>query len=314
MPEIIYTNMWKRPNGIATNDMMCDNPDIVFERNGKGMHQDHFYEISETADGIFMIWEPAGVASILIVGTKAALLVDTGYGFANLKETVESITDLPYNIVNTHCHLDHAGGDYLFEQPVYIHPFERSVYEHYQRVQKPLAIDLYLRKFAPEELPWQKAFDKEAYLIYKEIPFIDLTDGQIFDCGDRTVKVIFLPGHTRGSIVLYDDKTQSLLAGDDISYSLWIQFDHSENLYAFAKHLDRLEEYPIRRIISSHSKAPWPPEMIGLLQQAIGAVTFAESTEFIHPRTGDKARTFRYPIPEINGKDKIYIVYDPGQI
>ena len=51
------------------------------------MHQDHFYEISETADGIFTIWEPAGVASTLIVGTKAALLVDTGYGFANLKET-----------------------------------------------------------------------------------------------------------------------------------------------------------------------------------------------------------------------------------
>lgn len=273
-----------------------------------------YYTITEEADGIFAIWEPAGVSSTLIVGSASALLIDTGYGFADLRKAVESITDLPYQIVNTHCHLDHAGGDYLFDRPVYIHPFERSVYEHYQRTQKPLAIKLYLRDRKPDDLPWPEEFDREAYLTYKEIPFIDLSDGQVFDCGNRKVTALYLPGHTRGSVVLYDDKTQSLLSGDDISYSLWIQFDHSENMFAFVKHLDRLKEYPIRRIFSSHSREAWPPEIIDLLKQAIAAVSLEESTLFVHPRTGDEAKTFRYPIPEINGKKKIYVVYDPEQL
>src|SRR5208283_5822654 len=46
----------------------------------------------------------------LLVGSERALLIDTGSGFYDLKGTVEKLTKLPYEVVVTHGHPDHAGG------------------------------------------------------------------------------------------------------------------------------------------------------------------------------------------------------------
>lgn len=270
-----------------------------------------YYQIYEVGEGIYQIWEPGNVASTLIVGQKAALLVDTGYGFGDLRSVVEALTDLPYKVINTHCHLDHAGGNYQFEGPIYVHPFELDVYEHYQEVQKPMAIQKFIRDLEPEHLPWPKDFDIEDYLEFKECEFIEVDDGEWFLLGGRTVTAFYLPGHTKGSIVLFDDLTGSFLTGDNISNSLWIFFDHSEAVLTFGESLSDFDELPIKQVISSHSKTTWPPEIIWELQKGIAEISVEQSKPFVHPRTGQKALMYKYEMPEINGKDKIYIVFDP---
>ncbi len=301
-----------------------------------------YYKVIDLGDGIYHIWEPAGVASSLIIGKTKALLIDTGYGYGDLKSVVLSLTDLPLRVVNTHCHIDHAGGNYLFQentkelknidndlqkirventekkneetQPesdffIDINPYEETVYRLYQIEQKPLVIQKILREKSPEEYPWPQDFDRKKYLEYKDCKFDALQDGEVIDLGERHIRVIFLPGHTMGSVVFFDEQTGTLFSGDNISNSLWIQFEQSENVYRFARHLKEVQKLPIQKIISSHKQTPWPPEIIQLELDAIAHVTLEESTTFIHPRTGARALKYKYPIPEMNGAKSIYVVY-----
>ena len=329
-----------------------------------------YYKVIDMGDNIYHIWEPAGTASSLIIGKTKALLIDTGYGYGDLKSVVRSLTDLPLRVVNTHCHIDHAGGNYLFQgntrvvdereiglqtidfgkrniksadsenrdiaditvdgkvtenrneienQPesdfsIGINPYEENVYRLYQIEQKPLVIQKILREKSPEEYPWPQDFDKGKYLEYKECKFDALQDGEIIDLGGRKVKVIFLPGHTMGSVVFFDEQTGTLFSGDNISNSLWIQFDQSENVYRFAEHLKKVQKLPIQKIISSHKQAPWSPQIIQLELDAIAHITLEDSRTFIHPRTGARALKYKYPIPEMNGAKSIYVVYRKTEV
>ena len=61
----------------------------------------NYYNI-EKMEGYYRIGSPENVFSYVIVGDKQAALIDTGYGFGDLKEAVRSITSLPLYIFNTH--------------------------------------------------------------------------------------------------------------------------------------------------------------------------------------------------------------------
>ena len=83
-----------------------------------------YYTHKEVCPGLFHIWEPAGVACTLIAGNTTSLLIDTGYGFGNLAAYVKTLTNAPLQLINTHGHLDHAGGNWQFTQAAWLHPFE----------------------------------------------------------------------------------------------------------------------------------------------------------------------------------------------
>jgi glyoxylase-like metal-dependent hydrolase (beta-lactamase superfamily II) len=44
----------------------------------------------------------------------------------------------------------------------------------------------------------------------------ELFDGDTIDLGDHVLKVIWTPGHTDGSMCLYDEMTKSLFSGDTV--------------------------------------------------------------------------------------------------
>lgn len=54
------------------------------------------------------------VISYLIVGSKKALLFDTGMGIKNIREVVTQITKNEISVINSHQHYDHVGGNNLF--------------------------------------------------------------------------------------------------------------------------------------------------------------------------------------------------------
>lgn len=60
-----------------------------------------YYQVEEQ-DGYYRIGSPENVFCYLFVGSKQAALIDTGYGFGNLEQTVRSVTDKPVVIINTH--------------------------------------------------------------------------------------------------------------------------------------------------------------------------------------------------------------------
>ena len=73
-------------------------------------------------DTIYHIYESCGVYCTLVLGTKAALLIDTGYGFGDILNKVRDITDLPLKVINTHGHVDHIQGNKYFDS-VMIHEY-----------------------------------------------------------------------------------------------------------------------------------------------------------------------------------------------
>lgn len=51
----------------------------------------------------------------LLMGSKSALLIDTGLGVSNIKNVVKTLTTKPIKVITTHIHWDHIGGHKYFE-------------------------------------------------------------------------------------------------------------------------------------------------------------------------------------------------------
>ncbi len=66
-------------------------------------------------------------------------------------------------------------------------------------------------------------------------------DGTLFDLGGRLVEVIATPGHTPGSICLFDHKERLLLAGDTLSAkTVWLHIKDALPLETYLESLQRI--------------------------------------------------------------------------
>src|SRR5260370_24545770 len=76
-----------------------------------------WFEVYKVTPGVFAIYEPhqsEETISYLIVGTKQALLFDTGMGIGNIRKVVSQLTSRPVVVLNSHTHDDHVGGNWQF--------------------------------------------------------------------------------------------------------------------------------------------------------------------------------------------------------
>lgn len=175
---------------------------------------DPWFEVYRIRPGVFAIYEPKQaeeVISYLIVGQKRALLFDTGMGISNIRKLAEGLTSLPLNVLNSHTHNDHVGGNWLFtSQETYgmDTPFTRAD-------AKGSSADAQA-ELAPGQLcgALPKHFDAKSY---STRPFQIghwLHDGDSIDLGGRVLQVIAAPGHTPDSIALRDRQNGLLFTGD----------------------------------------------------------------------------------------------------
>lgn len=271
-----------------------------------------YYTPHLIGENIYHIYEPGGVYTTLIIGSQKALLIDTGYGYGDLKKAVEALTDLPLIVVNTHGHFDHAGGNYQFNS-VYINKDELPTYFWYLTEVKPLTTKTLLAKRSEDGLSViPPELDIDWYLKQNNRHFEMLSNHHVFDLGGRVVEAIFLPGHTRGSVVFYDDLSGLLMSGDDISPNLWIQFEQSAPLYDYAADLISLKKLPLSGIVSSHIGYVMPPQLIDWIEFAIASIDDKKAKVFVHPRTGRRTQLFKIFVDDEAMKPikKIHIIYD----
>jgi glyoxylase-like metal-dependent hydrolase (beta-lactamase superfamily II) len=79
--------------------------------------KDGWFEVYGVAPGVYAIYEPhqwEEVISYLVVGTRRAVLFDTGMGIANIDQPVARLTQLPVSVLNSHTHHDHVGDNWRF--------------------------------------------------------------------------------------------------------------------------------------------------------------------------------------------------------
>jgi glyoxylase-like metal-dependent hydrolase (beta-lactamase superfamily II) len=192
--------------------------------------------IVEIAPNTFFINEFGMNAMYLLVGKTRALLIDTGTGFCDLKGIVEKLTDLPFDVALTHGHPDHAGGIGQFDV-VYIHPQDVEMATRIPYEQRVEYGEIMRNMNIGYKNVW--GYTREDVSQYTKQPEIkDLSDGMVFQLGDRDVTVYQAPGHSPGSVVFLDPTSKILFSGDAANGNVGTRLPVSTTL----KYLIRLKE------------------------------------------------------------------------
>ena len=225
-------------------------------------------EIVEIAEGIYQIkyyWlGAANVYMFLIVGEEKALLVDTGYSITDVVQYVRKVTHLPLILVNTHGHFDHIGGNadigeaYLSEadwETARQHSdygYLKKMMAYYKERSLPVRLLLKLPKLNRE---------MENSLHVKPCKYNRLPTEGFFELGNRRILYVETPGHTMGSICLFDEKTKSLFTGDMLcEEGVLLGFDHSSSVSVYKDSVEKMQKFFMenegKMILPSHHKLP----------------------------------------------------------
>src|SRR5262249_11145259 len=145
----------------------------------------------------------------LIVGTKQALLFDTGLGIGDMRGAVRRLTARPVVVLNSHTHNDHVGGNWQFQ---FVYGRDTDFTRKNARGSRQDAQQEIARGEVCGDLP--KKFSAKGYATkpWKISRFIG--DGFRINLGGRTVEVIATPGHTPDAVCLVDRAGGLLFTGD----------------------------------------------------------------------------------------------------
>ncbi len=192
------------------------------------------HEIIPIAPHSWCISEFKLVNAFLVEGEEKAALIDCGCGIGDLKAAVETVTDKPVEIFLTHGHGDHTGGFYHFPNaPVYIGE-EDKIFDTLM----PFNNDTrrwYIENRIPFRFPGEGHVEGVLALLPNPDPGSmkladgrNVTDGQIFDLGGRTLIGIRTPGHSDGGVCYLDNTSRILYSGDTVNSGI-ILFRQPDN-------------------------------------------------------------------------------------
>ncbi|MBW4078716.1 MAG: MBL fold metallo-hydrolase [Acidobacteria bacterium] len=232
-----------------------------------------WFHVRELDPGVHVISEPGHVNSYLIQGTELAVLVDTGLGVANIRSVAESLTGQPLQVINSHYHFDHSGGNRLFGD-IAIHEAGKALLErpapdglapgYMKYVERLLdawqdykdADDVFFHLLSAERMvrPLPEDFNPDDYKIVPTVATRTLVDNEVIDLGGRQLRVLHTPGHSPDSICLLDESNGLLFGGDTINTGpIYAQLEDSD-LEDFASSTARLAELAdsVRRVFVCH--------------------------------------------------------------
>jgi glyoxylase-like metal-dependent hydrolase (beta-lactamase superfamily II) len=230
-----------------------------------------WFEIGEVGDGVYRITEPHVDSYVranawLVRGTTSHLLVDTGLGIGGLAAELArtGLLDRPVIAVATHSHFDHFGGLAEFADRA-AHPDDGGVIEtagdYVTLVASTYPADL-VAEFRAAGLPVpdllvdalpRAGFDLDDFRTPPAGITRWLRDGDVLDLGGRRLEVMHTPGHSPGSICLWDAESRALLSGDVLvdGEPLLDQLPRSSPA-DFAASLRRLAGLPLSTVYGGH--------------------------------------------------------------
>lgn len=195
----------------------------------------------------------------LIRGSRSSALIDCGLGVSPLAPLVTSLTSQACPVILTHGHLDHAGAAHEFpERWGHVSDEVRaerrlslSTHTHAQ----DLGIDSSELGVAGDwlltHLP-NHEFDPRAYRQLPAPLTRHLDDGDWIDLGSCALEVLHLPGHTPGSIALYDAERAELYSGDVIYDDDLLDSLPESDIPAYRASLRRLRALPVTLVRPGH--------------------------------------------------------------
>jgi len=206
------------------------------------------------SDGITLIQEP-GVANFMrcniwfIEGRDCDLVIDTGMGLSPLKSFLSQAREKPIKAIVTHCHFDHSGGLHEFDCRLG-HRSEAAI------LRAPTASNVVYDGDWPKieivDRRVHPGFDPETYAITPAPLTGYLDEGDVIDLGNRAFQILHLPGHSPGSIGLWDRKAATLFSGDAIYDGALLDNLYHSNPEIYRLTLERLMTLGLERIHAGH--------------------------------------------------------------
>jgi glyoxylase-like metal-dependent hydrolase (beta-lactamase superfamily II) len=229
---------------------------------------ERWFERRAMADGVTWLLE-SHVDSFVrcniwhVRGRDRDLIVDTGAGLSPLRHELVDLTERPVIAAATHIHYDHVGGLHEFDvrlmhrieaprmnpyrefHPLRVSEFPESFRVYFSARNSDLG-DLLV--YALPTAGWKP----EDYAIISTMPTRLLDDGDVIDLGDRALEVMHLPGHSPGSIGLWEPKTGILFSGDAIYDGPLLDFLPDSDVQDYIRTIKRLRRLPVTIVHGGH--------------------------------------------------------------
>ncbi|WP_395022578.1 MBL fold metallo-hydrolase [Dongia sp.] len=233
-----------------------------------------WYESRALSDGVTWIFEPHIKEYYRcniwhVRGRDRDLLVDSGMGVVSLREQIPLLSGRPVLAVASHTHFDHIGTHHEFAERA-VHPDEAEILARPTR--DNTAADYYVaNNDIFTQLPpgdWEPL----RYEIPPAPPTKLLPEGSVVDTGDRSFEVFHLPGHSPGSIALYEQASGVLFAGDVVyDGPLVYDEDNAAEMRQYVASMKRLLDLPVRVVHGGHYPSFGRDRMQAIIREFLAA-------------------------------------------
>lgn len=294
--------------GNAAAESFCEAPlDPAFARLEAARVEDAWFEVYAVAPDVYAINEPRQeeqVTSFLIVGSKRAVLFDSGLGIGRISEVVRKLTALPVTVLNSHTHFDHVGGNREFTDV-------RNLDEPFSQSNARGDVGEALREYAKDTLAEDRvcgslppAVASRTYSMPTWQASAAVKDGERLDLGGRTLEVVQTPGHTPDSMCLLDAANGLLFTGDTYYAGEVFLWAPETDVARYEASIERLAGLApgLRLLLPAHGPPVAEPAQILELQSALREID-AGTVPFETTQRGRRLYKFGHFSILTNGSD-----------
>ena len=233
---------------------------------------ERWFEHREVDEGVLRLWEPHVDPVIrgnfwLVRGSDRDLLVDGGLGIGRVREELADLFDKPVVALATHRHFDHIGAMHEFDE-VLAHSADADVLREGGKLASLFASGYeagFLEEMADagyeihdlliDELPYE-GFDPGEWKIAPAPPTRLIDEGDVVDLGERRFQVLHLPGHSPGSVGLWEAETGTLFSGDCVyANPPFLDELQGSNIADYVNSMRRLRDLSVRMVHGGHDES-----------------------------------------------------------
>jgi glyoxylase-like metal-dependent hydrolase (beta-lactamase superfamily II) len=162
----------------------------------------------------------------------------------SLRASITALAGREVLAVASHTHFDHIGCHHEFEQRL-CHPLEAHVLDSpdgqntvWTEYRQQVSLQNHF-----DALPFA-AFTLDSYTVQPAAPTRLINEADVIDLGDRVFRVFHMPGHSPGSVCLYEAASKTMFTGDVLYDGELLDTLYHSDREVYRETLARLRELP----------------------------------------------------------------------